>query len=114
MSSTSTSSRTGRRIGWRESGIGWCVWGQHWLPGATGSSWPWQWRACWRPWLPGMLPAFGLWFPLAGVLPAPQGGRLLTAHAAEPARLVPPIQMTILAAHLQPVILAGVLFWSGR
>lgn len=61
----------------------------------------------------GMLPALAL-VSLAGVLPALRAGRLLTAHAAEPARLVPPIQMTILAAHLQPVILAGVLFWSGR
>lgn len=61
----------------------------------------------------GMLPALAL-VSLAGVLPALMAGRLLTAHAAEPARLVPPIQMTILAAHLQPVILAGVLFWSGR
>ena len=51
---------------------------------------------------------------LAGVLPAIKAGHLLTAHASEPARLVPPIQMTILAAHLQPVILACVLFWSGR
>ena len=51
---------------------------------------------------------------LVGVLPALKAGRLLTVHAAEPARLVPPIRMTILAAHLQPVILACVLFWSGR
>jgi len=60
----------------------------------------------------GMLPALAL-ISLAGVLPALKAGRLLTAHAGEPARLVPPIQMTILAAHLQPVILAMVLFWSG-
>lgn len=49
---------------------------------------------------------------LLGVLPALQAGHLLADHAAEPSRLVPPIRMTILAAHLQPVILAGILFWS--
>lgn len=62
--------------------------------------------------LSGALPALAL-VSLAGVLPALQAGRLLAAHADEPARLVPPIRMTILAAHLQPVILAAVLFWSG-
>jgi hypothetical protein len=51
---------------------------------------------------------------LVGVLPALKAGQLLAAHAAEPARLVPAIRMTLLAAHLQPIILAGVLFWSGR
>lgn len=61
----------------------------------------------------GMLPALAL-VSLAGVLPALKAGRLLTAHAAEPAHLVPPIRMTLLAAHLQPVILACVLFWSGQ
>jgi 1,4-dihydroxy-2-naphthoate octaprenyltransferase len=60
----------------------------------------------------GALPVLALG-SLAGVLPALKAGRLLRAHAAEPARLAPPIQMTILAAHLQPVILAAVLFWSG-
>ena len=63
--------------------------------------------------LAGILPFLAL-ISLVGVLPALKAGGLLTAHAAEPARLVPPIQMTILAAHLQPVILAGVLLWSGR
>jgi 1,4-dihydroxy-2-naphthoate octaprenyltransferase len=61
----------------------------------------------------GALPVLALG-SLAGVLPALKAGRLLRAHAAEPARLAPPIQMTILAAHLQPVILAGVLLWSGQ
>ncbi len=61
----------------------------------------------------GLLPRLAL-LSLAGVLPAFVAGRQLLAHAAEPASLVPPIQRTILAAHLQPVILAGVLFWSGR
>lgn len=60
----------------------------------------------------GALPTLAL-VSLAGALPALRAGRLLAAHAAEPARLAPPIRMTILAAHLQPVILAGVLFWSG-
>lgn len=50
---------------------------------------------------------------LLGILPALQAGRLLSAHAAEPARLVPPIRLTILAAHLQPVILAVILMGSG-
>lgn len=61
----------------------------------------------------GVLPALAL-VSLAGVLPAFKAGRLLASHAAEPAHLVPPIKMTILAAHLQPVILAGILLWSGR
>ena len=61
----------------------------------------------------GVLPALAL-VSLVGVLPALKAGQLLAAHAAEPARLVPAIRMTLLAAHLQPVILAGVLFWSGR
>lgn len=60
----------------------------------------------------GVLPVLAL-VSLAGVLPALRAGRLLAVHAAEPTRLVPSIQMTILAAHLQPVILAAVLFWSG-
>lgn len=59
----------------------------------------------------GVLPPLSL-VSLIGVLPALKAGRLLMAHAAEPAHLLSPIQMTILAAHLQPVILAGVLFWS--
>jgi len=59
----------------------------------------------------GVLPVLAL-VSLAGILPALKAGRLLATHATEPSCLVPPIQMTILAAHLQPVILAGVLFWS--
>lgn len=61
----------------------------------------------------GALPALAL-ISLLGMLPAFKAGRLLADHAAEPARLVPSIRMTILAAHGQPVILALVLFWSGR
>lgn len=61
----------------------------------------------------GVLPALAL-ISLAGMLPALKAGRMLAAHAAEPSHLTPAIQMTILAAHGQPVILALVLFWSGR
>lgn len=60
----------------------------------------------------GTLPGLAL-ASLLGVLPALRAGRLLAAHAAEPARLAPAIRLTILAAHLQAVILAAVLFWSG-
>jgi len=49
---------------------------------------------------------------LVFVLPAFKAGRMLSAHAREPARLVPAIRLTILTAHLQPVILAGILFGS--
>ncbi|MEW6676612.1 MAG: prenyltransferase [Pseudomonadota bacterium] len=63
--------------------------------------------------LAGTLPVWGL-LSLLGMVPALQAGRLLVAHAATPGRLAPAIRMTILAAHLQPVILAGILFWSER
>ncbi len=56
------------------------------------------------------LPVFAL-VSLLALLPAIQAGRILSIHAHEPARLVPALQMTIAAAHLQPVILAAVLAW---
>ena len=49
---------------------------------------------------------------LLAALPALKAGQVLSAHAAEPARLVPAVQMTILAAHLQPVLLAAALAWT--
>jgi 1,4-dihydroxy-2-naphthoate octaprenyltransferase len=49
---------------------------------------------------------------LLALLPAFKAGGILSAHAAEPARLVPALQMTIAAAHLQPVLLAAVLAWA--
>ncbi len=57
------------------------------------------------------LPALAL-ISLLAVLPALKAGQVLTAHAAEPAKLVPAVQMTILAAHLQPVLLAAALAWT--
>ncbi len=48
---------------------------------------------------------------LLALLPAIKAGRILSAHTHEPAQLVPALQMTIVAAHLQPVILATVLTW---
>lgn len=60
----------------------------------------------------GMLPGLAL-MSLLGVLPALVAGRRLVAHASEPARLRPAIRNTILAAHLQPVILAVILMGSG-
>jgi 1,4-dihydroxy-2-naphthoate octaprenyltransferase len=59
----------------------------------------------------GHLPALAL-ISLLAVLPAVKAGRVLSAHAAEPAKLVPAVQMTILAAHLQPVLLAAALAWT--
>ncbi len=57
------------------------------------------------------LPALAL-VSLLALLPALKAGRILSAHAHDPARLVPALQMTIAAAHLQPVILAAVLAWT--
>ncbi len=48
---------------------------------------------------------------LLALLPAIKAGRILSAHAHEPARLRPALPMTIAAAHLQPAILATVLAW---
>lgn len=59
----------------------------------------------------GRLPMLSL-ISLLAVLPALKAGQVLSAHAAEPAQLVPAVQMTILAAHLQPVLLAAVLAWT--
>ncbi len=59
----------------------------------------------------GRLPALAL-LSLAFLLPAVKAGQVLSAHAAEPAKLVPSVQMTIAAAHIQPVLLAAVLAWS--
>lgn len=46
---------------------------------------------------------------LVALLPALRAGQLLARHAAEPARLQPALQLTIVAAHLQPVLLGLVL-----
>jgi len=59
----------------------------------------------------GWLPALAL-LSLLAVLPALKAGRILSTHAHEPPRLMPALQMTIAAAHLQPVILAAVLAWG--
>ena len=61
--------------------------------------------------LAGRLPALALAAMLA-LLPAFRAGGILSAHAAEPPRLVPALQMTIAAAHLQPVLLGAVLTWA--
>lgn len=57
------------------------------------------------------LPAQAL-LSLLAFLPALKAGRILSAHAHEPPRLMPALQMTIIAAHLQPVILGAVLAWG--
>jgi len=56
----------------------------------------------------GWLPKLAL-ASLLAVLPALKAGRMLSEHAAEPSKLAPAIQMTIVAAHLQPVLLGLVL-----
>jgi len=56
----------------------------------------------------GWLPALAL-VSLLAVLPALKAGRMLSQHADEPAQLAPALQMTIVAAHLQPVLLGLVL-----
>ena len=57
------------------------------------------------------LPAPAL-LSLLAVLPALKAGRILSTHAHEPPQLMPALQMTIAAAHLQPVILGAVLAWG--
>jgi 1,4-dihydroxy-2-naphthoate polyprenyltransferase len=59
----------------------------------------------------GRLPALTL-VSLLALIPALKAGRVLSAHAAEPAKLAPAVQMTILAAHLQPVLLSAALVWT--
>jgi 1,4-dihydroxy-2-naphthoate octaprenyltransferase len=59
----------------------------------------------------GRLPALTLISMLA-LIPALKAGQVLSAHAAEPAKLAPAVQMTILAAHLQPVLLSAALVWT--
>jgi 1,4-dihydroxy-2-naphthoate polyprenyltransferase len=59
----------------------------------------------------GRLPALSL-ISLLAVLPAVKAGQVLSRHAAEPAKLAPAVQLTILAAHLQPVLLAAALAWT--
>lgn len=49
---------------------------------------------------------------LIAVLPALRAARLLARHAAEPSALAPAIQLTILAAHLQPVLMAAAMVWD--
>ena len=56
----------------------------------------------------GWLPKVAL-VSLLALLPALKAGRVLAEHAAEPAQLAPALQLTIVAAHLQPVLLAAVL-----
>jgi 1,4-dihydroxy-2-naphthoate octaprenyltransferase len=60
-------------------------------------------------WLP--MPAL---LSLLAVLPALKAGRILSAHAHHPPELFPALQLTIAAAHLQPVILGAVLAWVVR
>jgi len=57
------------------------------------------------------LPALALISSLA-LIPALKAGKVLSTHAADPAKLVPAVQMTILAAHLQPILLAAALAWT--
>lgn len=59
----------------------------------------------------GVLPRIGL-VSLLFLLPAAKAGRMLSRHAAQPAQLAPAIQMTIAAAHIQPMLLAAALAWS--
>lgn len=59
----------------------------------------------------GLVPWLGL-VSLAFLLPAVGAGRMLSRHAAQPALLAPAIQMTIAAAHIQPMLLAAALAWS--
>ncbi len=59
----------------------------------------------------GGLPRLAL-LSLLAMLPALKAGRVLSQHAADPAQLTPAIQMTIAAAHLQPVLLGLVLAWN--
>ncbi len=61
--------------------------------------------------LAGVLTPWAL-LSLPGFLPALQAARLLSRHARAPGYLTPAIRMSILAAHLQPLLLALVLFWS--
>ena len=59
----------------------------------------------------GRLPGLAL-VSLLAVLPALRAGRILSAHAHQPPQLMPALQMTIVAAHLQPVLLGAVLAWG--
>ncbi|PIX98253.1 MAG: prenyltransferase [Hydrogenophilales bacterium CG_4_9_14_3_um_filter_63_34] len=88
----------------------------HWvarLPPATAARGYWLILAaavlalCWLV-ASGWLPALAL-VSLLAVLPALKAGRVLSQHAGEPAKLAPALQMTIVAAHLQPVLLGLVL-----
>ena len=56
----------------------------------------------------GWLPALAL-IALLATLPALKAGLVLSRHAAEPSKLAPALQLTIVAAHLQPVLLGLVL-----
>jgi 1,4-dihydroxy-2-naphthoate octaprenyltransferase len=59
----------------------------------------------------GWLPGLAL-LSLLAVLPALKAGRILSRHAAEPAQLAPAVRLAIVAAHLQPLLLAAALAWS--
>jgi 1,4-dihydroxy-2-naphthoate octaprenyltransferase len=58
----------------------------------------------------GHLPRLAL-LSLIALLPALKAGKTLSAHAHEPARLMPALQMTIAAAHILPIVLGAVLAW---
>ena len=58
----------------------------------------------------GQLPVLAL-LSLLAMAPALKAGGILSAHAHEPPELLPALQLTIVAAHLQPVILGAVLAW---
>lgn len=66
-------------------------------------------------WLVGVnrLPGVAL-ISLLAALPAIKAGAILSRHAHEPPQLLPALQMTIAAAHLQPVILAAALAWTNH
>lgn len=57
------------------------------------------------------LPALA-WISLLAAVPAVKAGQVLSAHAAEPAKLAPAVRLAILAAHLQPALLAAALAWT--
>jgi 1,4-dihydroxy-2-naphthoate polyprenyltransferase len=61
----------------------------------------------------GRLPGLAL-LSLLAVLPAFKAGHILSRHAAEPAQLAPAVRLAIVAAHLQPLLLAAALAWSLR
>jgi len=61
----------------------------------------------------GMLPGVAA-LSLVALIPGVAAARLLARHAATPEQLAPAIRLTLLAAHAQPVLLAGTLVWAGH